>query len=63
MPYSGLTEAGQRDEDAIDEVIDQANEHLEWLRQERDSSPNHELKAIEARVSVAKFLYHRLSAR
>lgn len=63
VPHSGLTDAGQRDEDAVDDVVDRLTEHLEWLRQERDTSPNNELKTVEARVAVAKFLYHRLSAR
>lgn len=56
---SGLTPNGQRDEDAIDEIIDLVDEYLQWLRAEREATPNTELKAVEAFVAIAKFLYHK----
>ncbi|MBC1235731.1 site-specific integrase [Nostoc sp. 2RC] len=58
---SGLTRDGHRDEDAIDEVIDLIDEHLQWLRDTREASPNTELKCVESLVAVAKFLYHKES--
>ncbi|HYX18634.1 MAG TPA: site-specific integrase [Nostoc sp.] len=58
---SGLTRDGHRDEDAIDEVIDLIDEHLQWLREVREASANTELKCVESLVAVAKFLYHKES--
>ncbi|RCJ40571.1 hypothetical protein A6770_37940 [Nostoc minutum NIES-26] len=61
VPTSGLTRDGHRDEDAIEEVIDWIDEHLQWLREVREASPNTELKCVESLVAVAKFLYHKES--
>ncbi|OUL23036.1 hypothetical protein BV378_24475 [Nostoc sp. RF31YmG] len=58
---SGLKSDGQRDEDVIDSVIDLIDEHLQWLREVREASPNTELKCVESLVAVAKFLYHKES--
>ncbi|OKH34781.1 hypothetical protein NIES2101_38430 [Calothrix sp. HK-06] len=61
VPFSGLNENGERDDEGIDEVLDFADEFLQWLRDEREGSPNSELKNIESLVAIAKFLYHKLS--
>ena len=58
---SGLTPDGQRDEAAIDKTMDLLDEHLQWLRETREASPNTELKVVEASVAIAKFLYHKES--
>lgn len=58
---SGLTPDGQRDEAIIDEIMDLMDEHLQWLRDEREASPNTELKSVEGFVAIAKFLYHKES--
>lgn len=58
---SGLMPNGQRDEAAIDQTMDLLDEHLQWLRETREASPNTELKVVEAAVAIAKFLYHKES--
>ncbi|MBD1893212.1 site-specific integrase [Coleofasciculus sp. FACHB-129] len=58
---SGLMSDGHRDENAIDEMMDLIDEHLRWLRETREASPNTELKVVESIVAVAKFLYHKES--
>ncbi|HEY9298796.1 MAG TPA: hypothetical protein VIQ31_21050 [Phormidium sp.] len=58
---SGLTKERQIDEAVIDEIMDLVDEHLQWLREVREASPNTELKAVEALVAIAKFLYYKES--
>lgn len=61
VPTSCLSENGQRDEEAIDKIMDFVDEHLRWLRETRGASPNTELKVVESLVAVAKYLYHKES--
>lgn len=61
VPDSCLSENGQRDEEAIDYIMDFVDEHLQWLRETRGASPNTELKVVESLVAVAKYLYHKES--
>lgn len=60
---SGLADTGQRDETAIEKVLDFNEEFFTWLQNERKVCPNTELKFVEALVAVAKYLYHKESKR
>jgi len=58
---SGLTTEGQRDDQAIERVMDEVYAYLSWLRTERKVVPSTESSIVEALIQLAKFLYHKQS--
>lgn len=58
---SGLTTDGQRDDEAIERVMDEVYAYLSWLRTEREVAPSTESNLVKALIQLAKFFYHKQS--
>ena len=58
---SGLTTDGQRDEEAIERVLDEVWDYLSWLENERKLVPKSLLQVVGALIQLGKFTYHKES--